>query len=277
MHIAYCDNLSLGVDEWISLSKPAKVFNRCYDPLNDTLVNIEPITLEQVTLAHEPKWASEVFSCQEQNGFGDTRKDVIQQVRYANGALLAAARTALNTGICFAPVSGFHHAGYDFNGGFCTFNGLIITLQALKMEGKINSALILDFDGHNGNGSEDIIRALRLNWIHHMTRYDPFTEAEQSIRDAGRAILDCPDIVIYQAGADSHIDDSFGAGYFTTEQWEKRDRLVFNACLQFGVPVVWNLAGGYSGEATFNLHHSTYLTACQIYESKRLTPNELLG
>lgn len=277
MHIAYCEDLSLGAEEWISLSKPAKVFKRCYNPLYDTLVNIEPITMEQVKLAHDPAWASAVFSCREQNGFGDKRIDVMKQVRYANGALLSAARTALITGICFSPVSGFHHAGYNFNGGFCTFNGLIITLQELKNAGKINSALILDFDGHNGNGTVDIIETLRLDWIHHMTRDDPFMEAEQSIIDAGKAILAYPDIVIYQAGADSHIDDSFGAGYFSTAQWKKRDRLIFNACHQLGVPIVWNLAGGYSGESTFKLHHSTYLAACQIYEPERQTSEMLLN
>ena len=48
MHIAYCDNLSLGADEWISLSKPAKVFKRCYDLHKDTLIDIRPITMDQV-------------------------------------------------------------------------------------------------------------------------------------------------------------------------------------------------------------------------------------
>jgi acetoin utilization deacetylase AcuC-like enzyme len=165
MHIAYSENLSLGADEWISLSKPAKVFARCFDKSRDTVVAVQPITPDQVALAHDKHWAMNVLDCREQNGFGDTRNEVIQQVLYANGALLRAAEVALLVGVGYAPVSGFHHAGYDFNGGFCTFNGLIITLQVLKAAGKIKSALILDFDGHYGNGTADIINRLNLDWM----------------------------------------------------------------------------------------------------------------
>jgi len=265
MKIAYSEELSLGSDEWISLSKPAKVFSRCYAPLRDTVVTVRPITLDQVSLAHHRPWARDVFECREQNGFGDSRQEVVRQVLYANGALLCAADLALSTGVSFAPVSGFHHAGYAFNGGFCTFNGLIITLQVLRSTGRIRSALILDFDGHYGDGTADIINWLDLDWITHMTRLHPFNKAETAIKQATEAIQLCPDIVIYQAGADSHVDDSFGAGYFTTEQWKRRDSEIFNHCHQLNVPIVWNLAGGYSGEKTIDLHVSTFQTACEVY------------
>jgi acetoin utilization deacetylase AcuC-like enzyme len=55
------------------------------------------------------------------------------------------------------------------------------------------------------------------------------------------------DLVIYQAGADPHIDDPLG-GVLTTEQMQERDRMVFEGL--GGRPLVWNLAGGYQTVST---------------------------
>lgn len=46
-----------------------------------------------------------------------------------------------------------HHAGRSFLGGFCYFNNLAV---AVKKSGK--KTLIVDFDAHHGNGTEDIFR-----------------------------------------------------------------------------------------------------------------------
>jgi acetoin utilization deacetylase AcuC-like enzyme len=50
--------------------------------------------------------------------------------------------------------------------------------------------------------------------------------------------------VLYQAGADVHVDDPLG-GVLTTEQMMERDRIVFRAARRTQTPIVWNLAGGY--------------------------------
>ncbi|MCK5133954.1 MAG: hypothetical protein KAR40_17620 [Candidatus Sabulitectum sp.] len=44
-----------------------------------------------------------------------------------------AAEMALRTGesVC-APVSGFHHAGWNSAEGFCTFNGLVIAAEYIQ-------------------------------------------------------------------------------------------------------------------------------------------------
>jgi acetoin utilization deacetylase AcuC-like enzyme len=66
------------------------------------------------------------------------------------------------------------------------------------------------------------------------------------------------DLVLYQAGADSHIDDPFG-GRFTTEQFRLRDQIVFKKLSELEIPVVWNLAGGYQDpiEKVLSLHTIT--------------------
>ena len=55
------------------------------------------------------------------------------------------------------------------------------------------------------------------------------------------------DVVLYQAGADPHVDDPLG-GWLTTEQLAQRDRMVFETLDKMRVPVAWNLAGGYQVE-----------------------------
>ncbi|MFB6214832.1 MAG: histone deacetylase family protein, partial [Candidatus Bipolaricaulia bacterium] len=44
-----------------------------------------------------------------------------------------------------------HHAGRNFLGGFCYFNNLAIAVEKAGLK-----TLIVDFDAHHGNGTEDI-------------------------------------------------------------------------------------------------------------------------
>jgi acetoin utilization deacetylase AcuC-like enzyme len=79
-----------------------------------------------------------------------------------SGAMLSAARCAIECGIACAPVSGFHHAGYDTAAMFCTFNGLMVAaISALQGPG-IKRVLILDLDFHYGNGTDDLSSAWGL-------------------------------------------------------------------------------------------------------------------
>ena len=86
-----------------------------------------------------------------------------------NGGVLAGARTALDEGISGALASGFHHAFADHGEGFCTFNGLVVALEALRAEGRIQSAAILDLDLHYGNGTASL--AASRPWIKALSIY----------------------------------------------------------------------------------------------------------
>jgi len=74
---------------------------------------------------------------------------------------------------------------------------------------------------------------------------------------------DC-DVVLYQAGADPHIDDPLG-GWLTTQQLAERDRLVFESARQRGIPLAWNLAGGYQSplRKVLDVHDNT-MRACAL-------------
>ena len=140
--------------------------------------------------------------------------------------------------ITCSPTSGFHHARYSEAGGFCTFNGLIIAARKLIEQDRLaNRVGILDLDMHWGDGTEQIIgqiiEQLNLGSIDHYS----FGKQGLKMQDipsfldhlAGRicdTFKQC-DLVIYQAGADPHIDDPLG-GLMTTEQMRVRDKIVFN-------------------------------------------------
>ena len=184
------------------------------------------------------------------NGFGNQLSEVARSLPYTTGAMIAAARAALAGGCACAPVSGFHHAQYDCGSGYCTFNGLVVAAQKLLTAGEVRRVLILDCDMHYGDGTDQILERLGLTgavtnatfgrWFHQPTDAGAYL---QCLRETV-AGFDGFDLVLYQAGADVHVDDPLG-GVLTTEQMIERDQLVFDVARASGTPIAWNLAGGY--------------------------------
>jgi acetoin utilization deacetylase AcuC-like enzyme len=237
----------------------------------------QPVSVEQFSLAHDPKFVADVLYGRRENGFGNRLPAVAATLPYTSGVMLSAAREALNNHQgTVAPCSGFHHAGYDFAGGFCTFNGLMVTVAVLLAEGLVSKVGILDCDQHWGNGTNDIIDRLHLQEqvVHYgptrefgtPARAEAFLANIQQILDRFR---DC-DLVLYQAGADPHIDDPLG-GWLTTVQLYQRDRAVLMGLRLLGIPVAWNLAGGYQRDENdsirpvLDIHDNTLLAFAEAY------------
>ena len=217
--------------------------------------HFDPASRDALCLAHDPRYVDGVLAGRICNGFNGTEADVAASLPYTSGSMIAAAEEAvLNGGMACAPVSGFHHARYDSAAGFCTFNGLIITARHLQTRGYAKSIGILDLDQHYGDGTDEIIDHLRLRHIRHVsagrenrTSRDAETFLGQ-LADLVLSFATC-DVLLYQAGADPHVDDPLG-GWMTTEQLARRDQIVFETATQVGLPVAWNLAGGYQRDAT---------------------------
>ena len=51
-----------------------------------------------------------------------------------------------------------HHAGKNFNGGFCYFNNLAVAIEYLRAKKGLSRFLIVDIDLHYGNGTFDIFK-----------------------------------------------------------------------------------------------------------------------
>ena len=231
-----------------------------------------PATIAQLSLAHDAEHVKNILSRQKANGFGNVDRMVAMSLPYTSGAMLAAARWAIrNRSAAAAPCSGFHHASWKRADAFCTFNGLMVTTCALRQEGLAQKIAILDCDMHLGNGTLNIIEGLGADsWIKHITIYEDYTADISLLTLLPQFIegfADC-DIVLYQAGADPHIDDPLG-GYLTTEQLHERDRIVFRECRRLNLPIAWNLAGGYQSDfdKVIDIHTNTARACQNIYYS----------
>lgn len=229
---------------------------------------VEPIptSREQLALAHSQKYVDGILNCELANGFRGRQKEVANSLPWTCGSLLSAARGALNNGlVACSPTSGFHHAGVESGYGYCTFNGLMVCALTLKAEGKVRRIGILDCDQHYGDGTAEIMTALSIDWIRHVSQEHwspsdakPFID---KLPEVMRSFADC-DLLIYQAGADPHINDPLG-GFMTTAELAERDRIVFSVAKSIGMPVVWNLAGGYQEPVAHVLEiHRNTMAAC---------------
>jgi acetoin utilization deacetylase AcuC-like enzyme len=227
-----------------------------------------PVSTGELCLAHDRGYVEDVLSLRTDNGFGTVSAEVAISLPHTSGALLAAARWALaEGGAVAAPVSGFHHAGWDFGGGFCTFNGLMVTALVLQAERPGLRVGILDYDFHYGDGTDDILRRLKPDGIVHITagaRWWRRNQADAFLANIAQDLqaMSACDIVLYQAGADPHVDDPLG-GFLTTLQLAERDRKVFSGLRERNIPVAWDLAGGYQTplQKVIDIHVNTFEAA----------------
>jgi len=72
------------------------------------------------------------------------------------GGTLLAAQRALRDGVACSIGGGFHHAYPDHGEGFCILHDVAIALRRLMADRAIRSALVIDLDVHQGNGTAAI-------------------------------------------------------------------------------------------------------------------------
>ncbi len=216
---------------------------------------------DRLTRVHSDQYVRSVVDSKQHNGHYTIDNEIVAQAQAACGAMCVAAHLAVsNSGIVCAPVGGFHHAGYNFGGGGCTFNGIALAIDSLRKSRINGRVLVYDGDAHYGEGCVDIFRRagrLGLGDVTYMGR-----NAGIDHKNVLQQLLEIPwhdySFVFYQAGADAWIEDALGAGYLTFNQLAARDNIVFRMCNEHKLPCVWNLAGGYSGDATMLLHEATW-------------------
>jgi acetoin utilization deacetylase AcuC-like enzyme len=243
------------------------------------LVAPEPTAVSDVCRVHDSGFVDDVLLRRRPNGFGSLSESVARSVLYTCGACYGSSLVALNEGISASLTSGFHHAAPRAVRGFCTFNGLMVTVAQLLAEGRAERVAIVDCDYHYGDGTQAIIDAQALaDRVLHLSFGETFRKPEQaadylSTVSGLRARFEAfrPDFILYQAGADTHIDDPFG-GLLTTEQMRVRDRTVFSIARDLSIPLSWNLAGGYQVESdgsiprVVELHLNTFEEALRVWQ-----------
>ena len=242
---------------------------------------VTPVEKEDLYRVHRRDHVDNVFSGKEPSGFGNHDPRVPTSCLWTIGSMLCAARWAMaNPPLpACAPVSGFHHAGYTMgSGAFCSFNGLMVVAAILISENPALRVGTIDADAHEGNGTNDILlqfptldkQVLHFTAGQHFHGDNPREEALEFQAWLHSAIAEInefkPGLVLYQAGADSHIDDDLNGGYLTTKQMQQRDRAVFRG---IKAPVAMCLAGGYQKptdgtiftDPVLQLHRTTIMEA----------------
>lgn len=236
--------------------------------LGITIVPPTPVSAKELMRVHDRKYVEGVLDCSVNNGFGNKFESIAASLPYTTGSLLCAAREAVREGsITCSPTSGFHHAGFARGGGFCTFNGLVVAATALRHEGRVARVGILDFDMHYGDGTASLVQGMGWRnrpWITHFTAgrwYRERSQAKAFFRQLPSILAEMRkcDVVLYQAGADPHVNDPLG-GWLTTKEMRRRDEIVFSGL--DGTPVAWCLAGGYQKmEVILEIHRNTAMAA----------------
>lgn len=116
----------------------------------------EEIGERELMAAHTERLLDEL-KMRSHNGLGDCDNpfttNTFEIAKLSAGAAMQAARHAEENAFSLARPPG-HHAGRDFFGGFCYLNNIAIAVSNIaKKYGRI---LIVDFDLHLGQGTQDI-------------------------------------------------------------------------------------------------------------------------
>ncbi len=242
------------------------------------LVRPTPAPIAALYRIHDQDFVDDVLHLRRRNGFGSASESVSRSLVYTCGACYRSALLALQDGISASLTSGFHHAGPRVSRGFCTFNGLMSSAVQLLDEGRLDRVAIIDCDYHYGDGTQAIIDELKLaDRVLHVSFGAKFRKPEQaesylqavSALEATLAQYQ-PQLILYQAGADVHVDDPLG-GVLTSSQMKKRDARMISIARALDIPIAWNLAGGYQVEAdgsiprVVQLHLDTFEQALRVW------------
>ena len=202
-----------------------------------------------------------------------TRWRVLRPMRRATGGTVLACRLALERGLAVNLGGGYHHAGPASGGGFCVYADVPIALALLHREGLLRSALVVDTDAHQGNGTADTIRP--WPWAHIVDFFEediyPWPKREEDMPvplppGTGATYLERlaehvpealrryqPDLVVYNAGSDVLGTDPLSRLMLTAGELAERDLYVVTEARERKVPLAMVLSGGY-GPLSWEAH-----------------------
>jgi acetoin utilization deacetylase AcuC-like enzyme len=122
---------------------------------------------EELEMIHSPEYISDVRTRAE-NGGGWLDPDTVMSAKsyeaaiYAAGGLMVATEAVIKKEVdsAFAVVRPpGHHAIRNRAMGFCIFNNVAIAAKSALSNFSVNRILIVDFDVHHGNGTQDAFYA----------------------------------------------------------------------------------------------------------------------
>ena len=266
--------------------------------------SFQPLSEAALLSVHAPAVAARAKAMAEHGG-GYLDPDTVvcpasfRVALWAAGACVAAVDEMMKgtdqRALCLVRPPG-HHATPERSMGFCLFNNIALAAQHARSAHGLGRILIVDWDVHHGNGSQDIFFARPEVFFFSIHRYgngfypgtgahdesgtgpglgytrnvplpfgtprevyfDAFTQALEQSADKAR-----PELVLISAGFDAHRNDPIGSLGLDTDDFRRLTELVLQiADVHCQGRVVSCLEGGYNLHAlgeSVDVHLETLL------------------
>ena len=130
----------------------------------------EPATDLDILLVHKPEYVQKL-----KTGTLSPREEMELEVPFspelvkafwlAAGGSILAARQALADGVGISIGGGFHHAFPDHGEGFCMIHDVAVAIRRLQRDDQIRTAMTVDCDVHQGNGTAAIFAGTRTESV----------------------------------------------------------------------------------------------------------------
>ncbi|MEM9883254.1 MAG: histone deacetylase [Planctomycetota bacterium] len=266
-----------------------------------------PATWEQLLRVHTPAYV-EAFTS------GGLDRDAVRRIGLpwspglvnrtitAVGGTIRTVELAIEHGIACNTAGGTHHAHAGFGSGFCILNDLAVAAAEALQRGWADQVLIIDLDVHQGDGTAAVFaddpRVFTCS-VHcgknfpsrkvpsdrdvslpvGMTDDEYLQVVERLVPEQLEAVE--PDLVLYDAGVDVHVDDKLGKLSLTDAGIFARDRFVIESCRAQGVAVAGVIGGGYHADhAVLAARHGTLHRAASLVwagERDEVEQTEVVG
>jgi len=152
---------------------PAEKYRRIHDRLISTgvarpedFLEPQPATDQDILLVHKPEYVQKL-----KTGTLSQREEMEMEIPYskelvdafwlAAGGSILAARKSLQDGVSISIGGGFHHAFPDHGEGFCMIHDVAVAIRRMQRDDKIRTAMTVDCDVHQGNGTAAIFAGTR--------------------------------------------------------------------------------------------------------------------
>ena len=246
----------------------------------------EPISDARLARVHQPEYAARLQAFADAGG-GRIEADTVvsaasyEVARFGAGAVADAVDRVLRdqekNALCLVRPPGHHALSHDAM-GFCLFNNVAIGARVATAEFQLDRVLIVDWDVHHGNGTQDAFWTdpkVGFFSIHRWPFYPgtgdrdetgsaaglgttlnvpvefgtPRTDYLAQFRNELEGFADRlkPQLVIISAGFDSHRDDPVGSLGLEIEDFETLTQIVMDiANIHAAGRIVSVLEGGYN-------------------------------
>ena len=253
----------------------------------------EKASVSDLIVAHEERYITKIINGSLE-GFEERRLGLKWSPELANRSFLAVngtlltAMKAIENGIACHIAGGTHHSHYNFGSGYCVFNDLAYTSIQLINKNLVKKILIFDCDVHQGDGTASILEKndnvftcsihCKNNFPARKSISDFDVELEDNLDSAqylnvlNYTLKECinrfkPDLVLYDAGVDIHINDELGKLKVDDDGLKTRDETVLNYFKTLSIPIATVIGGGYSknNSELAQRHSSVFKAAKKIF------------